>query len=326
MLGVLALSALAGEPEPGEPRPGEPEPGEAHAPAPVDGEAPPAPAPAAPPPHATGVNPERTYHRALEAWAEGDQARALWLARAANAHAANAHAASADGTHPSTTEEHEPARLLEAYALWSLRERAEAKSTLQRLARDHDQGGPADDAVRAAARRFLARKLGPTRRDTLSLSVAGDVFVRGSGRAVAAGPGLAASVDVPVASLLAVRADFALGATSTPSALLDGPLLGLAVAARVPLGPGALHAVGTVGPSLWLLAGPLVESGGLRVEPGVRASLGVDARTGAGLGFAVEGGGWTFPGMVPELPGYMLAWDLRAGLVYWFPAGQRRDS
>ncbi len=247
---------------------------------------------------------ERLYRDALAAWQSGKPQRALRLARECN---------------QDSPEEHEPARLLEAYALWNLDDGPAALVLLERLSRPGADGGPADDAVRRAARKFHGRVTDPWRRDTASLFVGGDVFFRGSGQASAGGAGLAASADLPLAGLLGVRADFALGSTYTASALLDGPVVGLAAVARVPVGPGRLHALGTVGASLWLLSGPLVATGEVWPEPGLRTSLGLDARAWRNVGFSIEAGGWTFPGMAPKLPAYMLAWDARAGVVYWFP-------
>jgi hypothetical protein len=72
------------------------------------------------------------------------------------------------------------------------------------------------------------------------------------------------------------------------------------------------------GPTLWMLSGPLVPDDGVLVAPGLHGVAGISVRAWRHVGWSLEGGGYTFPSMAPDLPAYLYAWDLRISLVAWF--------
>ncbi|GDX80128.1 hypothetical protein LBMAG42_19390 [Deltaproteobacteria bacterium] len=275
---------------------------------PLPGTAPPETTPATSPPEAavTEVAPasapegDAAYLRALEAWRRGDSLEALRLAREAQTLAGR----------------HDPAALLEAYALIRVRQRAKALAILSGLA----EGPTAAERpeVRKAANKLWHRFIDRQDRSHPSMFFGAQLAGRYTGAALAPGFGYTLGVDYPLSDLFGLAGEFSAYDTSDGTPLVEGPVLDVLASASVPIGTGSWALRIKAGPSIWLAGGALY---GDTLSPtvGTRAVLGLDARPWPIAGFFIDGGAWAWPGLARSLPAWMFAWDLRSGVIFWIP-------
>lgn len=240
------------------------------------------------------------YLEALAAWRDGQTRTTLTLARRA--------LAAANGVHPH-------AELLLAYAELRSGDRAEAIRRLTALA----DAPAAPPAIRDSARRALERATARSQRSAWSLHVGGQVAGRWSGEVLVPGLGYSFGVDWPFFKNFGVAAELSGYDTSAGSPFLEGPVVDVLASAHVPFGGSAWALNAKVGPAVWLASGALY--GDATVPSlGVRATAGFDVRPWTTVGLYVNAGGWVWPGFVTDLPTWSFTWDLRTGLVIWFPA------
>lgn len=240
------------------------------------------------------------YLQAIAAWRDGQSHTALTLARRA--------LAAANGVHPH-------AELLLAYAELRSGDRTEAIRHLTALAAAAD----APVAIRESARRALERATARSQRNTWSLHVGGQVAGRWSGEVLVPGLGYSLGVDWPIVKNLGVAAELSGYDTSAGTPFLEGPVVDVLASAHVPFGGSAWALNAKAGPALWIASGALY--GDTTVPSlGVRATAGFDVRPWTTVGLYVNAGAWVWPGFVTDLPTWSFTWDLRTGMVFWFPS------